>query len=223
MLDADNSLHPKAVEQCLRVASYADEKIAIVHPLIERLHENEAQGDRTTLISGLSWQESQLLHGNYIDAMALVRKKSWESVSGYSHIEDGWEDYDFWCKLIEAGFQGVLCPQVLAAYICHERSMIANRTDRNVRQISRSVGLFAQERGDFDVVHPRTGHAIHTGSGMGAVAAPDGWCVHAAGGQGCARLRRCSHCVLTAHGERHVVGAGAQHLQRRSRAARAQF
>jgi GT2 family glycosyltransferase len=137
VLDADNSLHPKAVEQCLRVASYADEKIAIVHPLIERLHENEAQGDRTTLISGLSWQESQLLHGNYIDAMALVRKKSWESVSGYSHIEDGWEDYDFWCKLIEAGFQGVLCPQVLAAYICHERSMIANRTDRNVRQISR--------------------------------------------------------------------------------------
>ena len=51
--------------------------------------------------------------------MALVRHSAWESVGGYSHIPGGWEDFDFWCKLIDADYHGVLCPQVLATYRLH--------------------------------------------------------------------------------------------------------
>jgi len=139
VLDADNSLHPQAVERCLRVANHACEKVAVVHPLIERVSEQGLESGAMQLISGLSWQRDQFLHGNYVDAMALVRRSAWQAVGGYSHIEDGWEDYDFWCKLIESDFSGVLCPQVLATYHCHPKSMIASRTDRNVRQISRTL------------------------------------------------------------------------------------
>ncbi len=139
VLDADNRLHVQAVEQCLQVAAYTNQEVAMVHPLIERIDEGGNQGGKTELISGQTWQQSQFLHSNYIDAMALVRKESWKVVGGYSHIEDGWEDYDFWCKLIDYGLQGVLCPQVLAYYVCHDQSMIANRTDRNVRRISRTL------------------------------------------------------------------------------------
>lgn len=139
VLDADNHIHPQAIERCLQIAKYANEKVAVVHPLVERINEAGLKEESGGLISGLSWQQPHFMDSNYIDAMALVRKTSWKAVNGYSHIEDGWEDYDFWCKLIDAGFHGLLCPQVLATYVCHSKSMIGNRTNRNVRRISRTL------------------------------------------------------------------------------------
>ena len=29
------------------------------------------------------------------------RRSAWAAVGGYDHIQFGWEDYDFWCKLAE--------------------------------------------------------------------------------------------------------------------------
>ena len=69
--------------------------------------------------------------------MALVRRSAWEQVGGYSHIPGGWEDYDFWCKLIETDFSGILCPQRLARYHCHTGSMLATETHKRLRAISR--------------------------------------------------------------------------------------
>ena len=73
---------------------------------------------------GHPWQREQLRAGNVIDAMALVRRSAWEAVGGYSHIPGGWEDFDFWCKLIEADWHGVLYPQPLATYTQHGSSML---------------------------------------------------------------------------------------------------
>jgi len=69
--------------------------------------------------------------------MALIRKTHWEQVGGYSHIPAGWEDYDFWCKLIGAGLHGVLCPQRLAIYNRHDTSMQATLTRSHVRELQR--------------------------------------------------------------------------------------
>ena len=76
-------------------------------------------------------------HGNYIDAMALIRREHWKRVNGYAHIPGGWEDYDFWCKLIEAGFQGVMCPQRLGIYNQHTSSMQAKFTLHGLRRLKR--------------------------------------------------------------------------------------
>lgn len=138
VLDADNHLHPQAVERCLQIARDVTSEIAVIHPLIHQSCNDEASPQQARrLISGMSWQQHQFKRTNYIDAMALIRRSAWRDVGGYSHIEDGWEDYDFWCKLIDKGYQGVLCPQVLATYVNHEQSMIHRRTNRHVRRISR--------------------------------------------------------------------------------------
>ena len=81
--------------------------------------------------------DHQFLQGNMIDAMALVRRQAWQDVGGYTHIPGGWEDFDFWCKLIDAGWHGVLCPERLATYYRHSSSMLQQQTDRHVRRISR--------------------------------------------------------------------------------------
>ena len=136
VLDADNLLLPDAVACCLEVAEAAPATAAVVHSLVELVQEGPG-GTEPGLISPLSWQRSHFLFTNYIDAMALVRVAAWRQVGGYTHIPGGWEDFDFWCALIDAGLHGVLCPQRLARYTRHGSSMIATTTNRHVRRISR--------------------------------------------------------------------------------------
>jgi GT2 family glycosyltransferase len=136
VLDADNELLPEAVERCLAIAHASAERTAVVHPLVG-IHYSNPDPMPRSFISTVSWQRQQFLNGNVVDAMALVRRSAWHNVGGYTHIPGGWEDFDFWCLLIEAGFHGVLCPQRLAVYRCHEASMAATGTRLQERRLSR--------------------------------------------------------------------------------------
>lgn len=138
VLDADNRLDKNAVQNCLSVASHCSEKIAVVHSLVELREEHRSyRQPEGALLTRISWQKEQFLHGNLIDAMALVRRNAWERVGGYTHIPGGWEDFDFWCKLIDAGLGGVLCPQRLAIYTRHRKSMQATQTVQDQRRLKR--------------------------------------------------------------------------------------
>ena len=139
VLDADNMLFPAAVEACLEQALAADSAVAVIHPWIEVIGDGSNGHDGRSLISRLSWRREAFRNGNILDAMALIRCSAWQSVAGYSHIEGGWEDFDFWCKLIDAGFHGLLCPRVLARYHTHASSMTANFTVSHWRQLSRCL------------------------------------------------------------------------------------
>ncbi|OYX34661.1 MAG: hypothetical protein B7Y99_05015, partial [Caulobacterales bacterium 32-69-10] len=66
--------------------------------------------------------------------MALVRRSAWAAVGGYDHIRFGWEDYDFWCKLVEQGMFGEQVAEVLAEYRVHNDSMLRSQTDVNANK-----------------------------------------------------------------------------------------
>jgi GT2 family glycosyltransferase len=136
VLDADNQLLPEAVRCCLQVARHAEPRVAVVHPLVERRLEG-SQLQPSSFLSDLSWQGDRFRHGNVIDAMALIRRQAWQEVGGYCHIPGGWEDFDFWCLLIDAGWHGLLCPQRLAIYNSHATSMLASSTKHRARSLSR--------------------------------------------------------------------------------------
>jgi GT2 family glycosyltransferase len=129
VLDADNSLEPEAVALCLAIAECSPSTTAVVHPMVELRNESRVDGQpEQALLSHIPWQRQAMIGGNQIDAMALVRREHWHLVGGYTHIPGGWEDYDFWCKIIEAGLHGVICPQRLAVYNRHNSSMQARKT-----------------------------------------------------------------------------------------------
>ena len=71
--------------------------------------------------------------------MALVSRRAWRAVGGYTHLEGGWEDYDFWCKLVADGWHGVQCPQLLALYRSHTDAMTFCDTARCQRALSRTL------------------------------------------------------------------------------------
>ena len=139
VLDADNMLLPAAVGACLEQARLSTNQMAVVHPLVQVIGDGDHGHDGRSLVSRISWQRQAFLAGNVIDAMALVRRSAWQAVGGYTHIEGGWEDFDFWCKLIESGYHGVLCPRILARYNTHDTSMTATSTASNWRPLSRCL------------------------------------------------------------------------------------
>jgi len=139
VLDADNELLPDALEECYQIASVASENLAVVHPLLLVESEKGREDDQRSLVGLAPWQKKRLKSENTVDAMALIRHDAWKRVGGFTHIEGGWEDYDFWCKLIDAGFYGVQCPKILAIYRSHNESMSHSFTNRSWRALSRAL------------------------------------------------------------------------------------
>ncbi len=133
--DADNPLAPRALEQCHRLSQKVDNQVAVIHPLLLTVPAGASpqvfQGE------GRIWQKSLFKPSNYVDAMALIRRTAWLDVGGYVHIPGGWEDYDFWCCLIEEGWTGVQCPQVLGSYTYHSKSMTMRKALPNVELLEK--------------------------------------------------------------------------------------
>lgn len=134
-LDADNTL----TRHCLRmlrdrlVASGA----AAAHPSLARF------GGETRLLPARPWTPERFSIGNYIDAMALIRRSAWAHVGGYAPIRHGWEDYDFWCLFVEAGLWSEAVPRAVARYRVHGGSMLHSSTDvpRNRREVASTLRL----------------------------------------------------------------------------------
>lgn len=120
-LDADNMLTP----DCLRLL--LDQIIAssasAAHPTLRRFGQDNSQ------LLALPWDPDRLKRGNYIDAMALIRKSAWSHVGGYEPMPLGWEDYDLWCLFAEAGLWSAAVPEAVAIYRVHDSSMLHSTTD----------------------------------------------------------------------------------------------
>jgi GT2 family glycosyltransferase len=87
----------------------------------------EAFGTDPGLRSARGWYVPWLCDANYIDAQAMLRRSTWERHGGY-RCDDaihGWEDWDLWLRLADAGEHGVHVPQMLGRYRTQNSSMIS--------------------------------------------------------------------------------------------------
>ncbi len=121
-LDADNLLRPGCCESLL--AAVRQSGAAFAYPVIQEF------GGRNGQVGAAPYDPNRFVGGNYIDAMALISRSAWSAASGYAGMRLGWEDYDFWCSVAEAGLFGfALGGPPLADYRVHEASMLAQVTD----------------------------------------------------------------------------------------------
>lgn len=121
LLDADNILLPDCLKQCRELLQTTT--AAFAYPKLQTF------GDEDKVFSDAPWEPVVLRHGNYIDAMAMIRKACWAAVGGYTVQRGGWEDYDFWCKFVERGFWGINTKDVQGRYRVHGQSMLHTTTD----------------------------------------------------------------------------------------------
>jgi glycosyltransferase involved in cell wall biosynthesis/GT2 family glycosyltransferase len=133
-LDADNRLLPEACRELL--SAVRDGGAAFAYPICRQF------GAGDGLLGKVPYAPQRLVGGNYIDAMALMRKECWTAVGGYSDIHDGLEDFDLWCRIAERGGWGCQVPRVLAEYRLHEASM----QERVTKAPGRSADILAALR-----------------------------------------------------------------------------
>ena len=117
VIDADNEIYPRAIAR-LHAALWDGDFDAAYSQL-------EIFGDRRAVGRGDIWDPVELARDNYVDVMALIRRDAWERVDGYTHIEEGWEDYDFWLKFADAKMEVGYVPEILCRYRVHGKSRTA--------------------------------------------------------------------------------------------------
>ncbi|MDZ7894494.1 MAG: glycosyltransferase family A protein [Sphingobium sp.] len=122
MLDADNILYSRCIEK-LHDALLARPDADAAYSLLEVF-----EGARDIIGAGVFAKEG-LIHGNFIDAMAIFRRSMLLDFNGYEHMQYGWEDYDLWLRLIEADRVALHVPEILARYRQHKNSMLRTQTN----------------------------------------------------------------------------------------------
>ena len=116
VLDADNVIYPATLHK-LSAALDRSPEAAFSYGIID------TDGSHN-LISHLPWDVRRLTECNYIDAMAMVRRRVWDEVGGYDPLLGirGWEDYEFWLRLAARGFHAEFVPEFLGHYRVHGAS-----------------------------------------------------------------------------------------------------
>lgn len=120
-LDADNRLLPDCCEKLHTAASGS--KSAFAHSVIQQF------GDSDHKMATSEFSPADLIPGNTIDAMALISKEVWSFVGGFATHRMGWQDYDFWCRVVDAGLPWEYVPEILCEYRVHGSSMLRTSTD----------------------------------------------------------------------------------------------
>ncbi|HEX6391138.1 MAG TPA: glycosyltransferase family 2 protein [Solirubrobacteraceae bacterium] len=121
-LDADNQLLASGLRRLIDALD-DDPGAAFAYGLLREFDESGPLGLR-----GLyPWEPARLRFGNYIDALALIRREALTAVDGYAldMPEQGYEDWDLWCRFADRGLRGVWIPQVVANYRIRADSMSA--------------------------------------------------------------------------------------------------
>ncbi|MGZ4672312.1 MAG: glycosyltransferase [Ilumatobacteraceae bacterium] len=113
-LDADNMLYPTGLRRLLDHLEAAPSDVVAAYGILERFDTTGSIG----LTSHLPWDPDLLVHGAFIDAMALFRRDAWMELGGCSvaGAPYGWEDYDLWLSVAERGLRADLVRSVIGRY-----------------------------------------------------------------------------------------------------------
>ncbi len=128
-LDADDYFHPSFFEKGLAVLS-ADPGTAVVSSYIQLF------GALKKLSKPRGGTAENFLFSNQCPACALVRKECWDAVGGYDEaMTHGYEDWEFYIRITQQGWNVHVIPEVLFYYRQTEKSTLKNDTVPKRREI----------------------------------------------------------------------------------------
>ncbi|MCB2189922.1 MAG: glycosyltransferase [Deltaproteobacteria bacterium] len=128
LLDADNELLPRALEDLL--AALEDSGADFAFGLLERF------GGRQAIMHNVLWGKELLARSNYWDTLALMRRESFEKAGGHDDLgESAWGDYVMWCEVAMRGGWGVHVPQFVGRYRVHDKSVSAKVDEDKIRRM----------------------------------------------------------------------------------------
>jgi glycosyltransferase involved in cell wall biosynthesis len=143
-LDDDNILFPNAIETLVGVATRtgADVVNCIVLTMSEsRRREairNMEHFDEKVRWIPMAGPLSMMPIENVIgDATAMIKRATFEKVGGYTELRDvGYEDFEFFCRVMQIGGKMEICPRPLYFYEVDRPSMLSSTNSaRNFKRV----------------------------------------------------------------------------------------
>ena len=127
-LDADDLLHPTYLEKCL--VRLETENLDICYSWLKEFEDGDY------LYRSGEFELETLMHENTVIVSAVFKRRLWQQVGGLKAT--GYEDWEFWLSLAEAGARGARLEEPLFLYRKHGHSRINYLTERhanNVREL----------------------------------------------------------------------------------------
>ena len=144
MVDADDLLEPTYLERSLQALEPRSDLAFASHWL-------RAFGDETWDWTPTECGFPALLLANTLNGAALMRRDMFEHVGGFDEtMLDGCEDWEFWIRVVDAGFTGVILPEFLFRYRRRSDSMsramhaVPGMPALHRQLVERHPALFAQ-------------------------------------------------------------------------------
>lgn len=120
-LDADNKLRTEYIRLGIEIL-HSHPEVGLVYGDLQQF------GTIDQSVSVGPFDASKLIHKNYIDACAVIRKSAWASIDGYDEKMPimGYEDWDLNMRLFCKGWQFHYVNKVLYDYRVRDNSMLVN-------------------------------------------------------------------------------------------------
>ena len=136
-LDADDRLAPTCLERSVRLLE-ANRELAFVSHWVDAFGDNDFQWKPVRCDLGI------LLDYNVVNGAALFRRSLVEAIGGFDELlREGCEDWEFWIRATEAGYTGVILPDILYQYRQRPDSM--SRTMNRTGAYQRIYGELVQK------------------------------------------------------------------------------
>jgi glycosyltransferase involved in cell wall biosynthesis len=125
-LDSDDLIGKEYIEKALK-AFKADKNIKLVYCLANKF------GAENKLWDLVPYTYQNLLINNCIFCSSVYPKSSWQQIGGYDiHFKKGYEDWEFWLRMLDKNSQVYQIPEVLFFYRIRPNSMLATMQDTDI-------------------------------------------------------------------------------------------
>lgn len=136
-LDVDDKIDPRYLEKCVEEFDFGAD---IVYCDAKEFGDHSAE----CLIPD-SFTKEELFQSNRLVACSPFRKKDWNKIGGYDeNMKDGYEDWDFWIRMMREDKKFVKIKETLFFYNKHSDSMSADyQNDRNSERLNYLIKKYA--------------------------------------------------------------------------------
>jgi glycosyltransferase involved in cell wall biosynthesis/GT2 family glycosyltransferase len=129
-LDADDLFAPTLIEECLAAAAH-DPGLAYISPLVAYFTSEPGDGDGGWIPLGLEPDLLPVMNIGGAASGSLILREAALAVDGWDEWMTAYEDWEFWCRLADAGRRGSILPEFLLHYRVRPNSMFRTELSRH--------------------------------------------------------------------------------------------